>query len=120
MTDLACRGPLGLKEDRKPKRKGPDGKDPARLTAIRTLPCVICHEFGLPQLSPTQAHHCIHGRYSQKKAPDAMTIPLCEGCHQGLLDTSKVALHQQPSKWKRLYGNDTDWISWADERLANV
>jgi hypothetical protein len=46
-----------------------------------------------------------------------MTIPLCEGHHQGLMDTGKVALHQQPSKWKRLYGQDTDWITWTEERI---
>lgn len=110
MTNLADKPPLGLKSRE-------NGKDPARLAAVATLPCVICHEYGERQESPTQVHHCIHGRYSTRKAPDCMTIPLCEGHHQGLMDTGKLALHQQPSKWKRLYGQDTDWITWTEERI---
>jgi len=110
MTNLANRPPLGLKETR-------EGKDPARLAAVAAMPCCICHEWGEPQLSPTQVHHCIHGRYSTRRAPDCMTIPLCEGHHQGLVDTSKLALHQHPSKWRRLYGEDTGWLSWVEARL---
>ena len=110
MTDIANRGALGFKKAR-------EGNDPKRLDAVRALPCCICYEYGLPQLSPTAAHHCIHGRYSTRKAPDSMAIPLCEGHHQGLWDTSKIALHQRPSLWKKSYGMDTDWISWTEERL---
>ena len=91
--------------------------DPDRLDKLHDLPCCICWEWGMEQLSPTAAHHCIHGRHSARKVPDRMTIPLCEGHHQGHLDTSKIALHQQPAEWKRRYGLDTRWISWADERI---
>lgn len=94
-----------------------EGRDPAYMARVAFLPCCICTEWGLPQMSPTQVHHCIHGRYSTRRAPDSMTIPLCEGHHQGLLDTSKLALHQAPSRWRREYGPDTDWISWTEERL---
>lgn len=90
----------------------------AHMARVRSLPCVICHEWDMVQQSPTAAHHCIHGRYSARKAPDIMTIPLCEGHHQGLLDTTKIALHQHPSKWKRLYGEDTGWLSWVETRLG--
>lgn len=110
MNKIATRGPLGLKE---PKQ----GKDPARLAAIHDLPCAICWNYGEPQNSPTQAHHTIHGRYGTRKSPDSMTISLCEGHHQGLVDTSKVALHREPDEWKRKYGSDVDWIHWTTERL---
>lgn len=110
MNISALRGPLGQKQKR-------DGKDPEYLAKVAELPCVICVEFGMIQTSPTQCHHPIHGRFSTRKTPDRMVIPLCEGCHQGNFDTSKVALHRQPSKWKRLYGNDYDWISWVEERV---
>lgn len=93
------------------------GADPKRLAAVAAMPCVICWEWQLVQNSPTQVHHCIHGRYSQRRAPDSMTIPLCEGHHQGLWDISKIALHKEPSEWRRLYGPDTDWISWTEQRL---
>lgn len=111
MTFLAReKGPVGLKE---PKAK----PDPAYLAAVRELPCVICHAFGEPQLSPTSAHHCIHGRFSQRKAPDRAAIPLCEGHHQGLRDKSKTAVHAEPTKWKRLYGEDTEYIAVTQDRI---
>lgn len=92
-------------------------KDRKRLAAVAALPCCICTEYGMAQASPTQVHHCIHGRYSTTKAPDSMTIPLCEGHHQGLFDTSKLALHRAPATWRETYGADTDWLSWTEERL---
>lgn len=110
--NLAGKPPLGLKQ---PVQR----QDKARLAAVAAMPCVICHEWGLPQLSPTQVHHCIHGRHGTRRAPDSMTIPLCCGHHLGDLDTSKVALHRQPDEWKRLYGQDTDWISWVEVRLGD-
>jgi hypothetical protein len=84
---------------------------------VAAMPCVICHEWGMPQMSPTAVHHCIHGRYSNRKAPDEMTIPLCNGHHQGDFDTTKVAIHREPAKWERLYGKDTEWLSWVEARL---
>lgn len=88
-----------------------------RLAEVAAMPCCICHEYGMPQLSPTQVHHCIHGRYSTKRAPDEMTIPLCEGHHQGMLDASKIAIHRGKKTWAEHYGLDTDWLSWVEERL---
>jgi len=109
-VNLTGKGPLGLKDRA-------NGKDPAWMARVAQLPCVICHHYGYEQLSRTQVHHCIHGRYSARKAPDRTTIPLCEGCHVGLRDTSKLAIHQAPSQWRRVYGADTDWISWVEQRL---
>lgn len=90
----------------------------AHMARVRSLPCVICTVEGLAQLSETQAHHVICGRYSARKAPDTHTIPLCEGHHQGLRDTSKVAIHQAPSRWQRLYGPDTDFLALTADMLA--
>lgn len=91
----------------KPDKAPPD---PAYMADVAELPCWICALFGMQQLSPTQVHHVIHGRYGTRRAPDRDTIPLCEGHHQGLMDTSKIALHREPSKWKRLYGPDHSYI----------
>ena len=111
MTFLAVlKGPMGLKTP-------PAGRDPKRLAAVAAMPCVICYEWGLTQKSPTQAHHCIHVRHSQKRAPDSMTIPLCEGHHIGLMDTSKIALHRHPMAWREEYGDDVNWIGWVEARL---
>lgn len=104
--------PLGL------KARG-SKKNAKRLAAVAELPCVICHEFSEPQVSPTQVHHCIHGRHAMSaKAPDSMTIPLCEGHHLGDFDTTKIALHREPKKWREAYGSDVDWLSWVDDRLS--
>lgn len=108
--NLAGKPPLGLKE---PKAK----PDPAYLAKVRALPCCVCEAFGERQLSPTAAHHCIHGRFSQRKAPDRAAVPLCEGHHQGLRDKTKTALHAEPTKWKRLYGEDHDFIATTQDRI---
>jgi hypothetical protein len=106
---LISRPPLGQKTKAK--------KDAKRLAAVAAMPCVICHEYGLPQRSQTQVHHCIHGRHSQRRAPDSMTLPLCEGHHTGLMDTTKIALHREPLKWQTLYGQDVDWLNWVEARM---
>lgn len=108
--NLLRKPPLGQKAER-------GRKDPRRLAAVAAMPCVICHEYWLPQVSPTQVHHCIHGRHGTNRSPDSMTIPLCEGHHIGDFDQTKVALHRQPAEWKRAYGEDTRWLSWVEERL---
>lgn len=110
---LMDRGPLGQKAPKAQKR-------PDYLAAVRELPCCICVAFGYPQMSPTTAHHPIHGRYSARKAPDITAVPVCDGHHQGLWDTSKVAVHQEPSRWKRLFGPDTDWIAPTQDALQHL
>ncbi len=113
MTDLMERGPLGQKAPKAAAR-------PDYLAAVRELPCCICDGWGFTQTSPTTAHHPIHGRYSARKSPDVTALPLCDGHHQGLWDTTKVALHQEPSRWKRLYGPDTDWIAPTQDKLSHL
>lgn len=91
--------------------KAPRGRDdPAYLSRVRGLPCVICQTFGEPQLSPTTAHHCIHDRHGTRKVPDSEAVPLCDGHHQGNFDTSKLALHRAPERWRAMYGTDRDYI----------
>ena len=99
MNNLTNKKPLGLK---KPKVK----KNPKYLDFIRQQPCCVCQKFGLPQMSPTTAHHPIHERYSMAKTADIKAIPLCEGHHQGLWDNSKIAIHKDPKKWREMYGAD--------------
>lgn len=92
-------------------------KDRKHMGRVAELPCCICHEWGMPQQSRTQVHHCIHGRFSMRKVPDTMTIPLCEGHHLGDFDTSKIALHREPKAWREAYGDDVAWISWVETAL---
>lgn len=109
--NLMNKPPIGLKS---PKSK----PNPKYLAKVRELPCVICEAFGEPQQSSTSAHHPIHDRFSTRKVPDEQAIPLCEGHHQGLRDTSKLALHQAPSRWRRKYGPDHDYIAITQDRLG--
>ena len=109
-------GRLPYSKGQKPGKRA-DGKDPAWLARVAALPCAICHHFGLPQLSETQVHHCIHARFSFRKVPDRQTIPLCEGHHQGDFDKSKMALHRQPSAWKAAYGQDHEYIAWTIDMI---
>lgn len=107
-----------FQKGQKPGRSKPSGKDPVYLGRVAKLPCAICYHYGLPQLSPTQVHHCIHGRHGFRKVPDRQTIPLCEGHHQGDFDTSKIAVHREPKAWKAAYGEDRDYISWTLDRCT--
>ena len=101
------------------RQKSPKAKpNPGYLAKVRELPCIICTSFGEQQASPTSAHHPIHDRFSTRKVPDEQAIPLCEGHHQGLRDTSKLALHQAPSQWKRRYGADHEYIAVTQDRLG--
>lgn len=101
--NLTGKPPLGLKQK-------VVKKDKKRLQAIHEMRCVICQKFGEVQRSPTQAHHCIHDRHGFAKRPDSETIPLCEGHHQGMFDTSKLALHRAPQQWRDRYGPDWSHI----------
>lgn len=122
--NLAGRPPLGLKKPREPKRRKPltvkprkprDGDDPAYLAAVRSLPCVICDGWGMRQISPTEAHHTICGRYGQHKTPDRQAIPLCR-CHH----TGAEGIHTHRKWWVESYGQDTDFIARTQDAVAGL
>jgi len=94
--------------------------DKEYLRAVHMLPCCICDAFDEHQVSRTQAHHPICARYSGKKRPDKTAIPLCEGHHQGLLDTSKIAIHRGKQTWVNRYGSDTDWIAVTQDKVEGL
>jgi len=89
------------------------------MAAVAQLPCCICDEFGMVQNSRTQVHHCFHDRFSSRKASDFDTIPLCEGCHQGMIDTTKLAIHREKATWRRHYGPDTGYIEQTRRKIEN-
>lgn len=109
--NLMAKGPLGIKEPR-------PAKDAKHLARIRDLPCVICWAHGMPQNSPTTAHHPRCGLFARMKAPDGDAIPLCDGHHQGDFDTTKIAFHRDRTLWVETYGPDTDWIAVTADMLA--
>lgn len=101
MPDLAGRPPLGQKT-------GHGKKDPTRLEAVTQCACVICGFW------PVEVHHCISGRYSQRKAPDSMTIPLCYACHRG-----QHGIHANKAAWEGRYGLDTSYLPLVDAMLKS-
>lgn len=105
--NLTGKEPLGMKVKAKPQ--------PKYLDRVRALPCCICEAWGNVQKTPTEVHHPIHQRYSTRKVPDIMAIPLCAGHHRGL--TGIVGVHSSPDAWKQLFGMDTDWIPGTQDRL---
>ena len=101
MVDLAGRGPLGQKPE-KPRR------DRSRMALVAELPCVICGAW------PVSVHHCISGRYGQRKAPDSMTIPLCWNHHQG-----PEGIHTSKDDWEALHGPDTHFLAQVNAALKS-
>ena len=68
---------------------------------VKQLPCCICGSPG-----PNEAHHCISGRYSARKASDWHTVPLCAFCHR----IGPTAIHNGKASWEVRNGPDTDYI----------
>jgi hypothetical protein len=110
MSDLAKRGPLGLKQPkpakkpRKAVRKisakrqayldSPERQTGfAHMARVKLLPCICC---GHPQ--PSIAHH-VTG--DGKPRNDMRVIPLCEPCHVG-----QNGYHRAKKSWVEKYGQD--------------
>lgn len=68
------------------------------LHAVRLMGCAICHG------SPSEAHHCFHGRYSSGKASHFDAIPLCEIHHR--TGGHGVAIHAGKETWAANFGED--------------
>jgi len=104
MTNLAGLPPLGqkIKQER--------GTVAARghMARVAACPCVVCHKPG-----PSTVHHCICGRYSQARASDFATIPLCWECHLG-----PQGIHANKSAWVEANGPDTDFLPVVADMIA--
>ena len=90
-----------------PKIKNGTAAGLKHMGRVKQLPCVCCGA------TPTSAHHCISGRYSQAKASDFDTIPLCYEHHQGA-----TGIHENKAAWEDLYGLDTDYLASVADMLA--
>lgn len=87
---------------------------------VKQLPCVICQAFGEPYgQAPSDAHHPICGRYSQRKAPDHTAIPLCKGHHQ-TGENGKLAIHRGKESWAEKYGADTDYVEVTQDAVKTI
>lgn len=97
--NLAGKAPLGLKTARPSKSAGR-----AHMARVAQLPCVACGAMGV------QVHHVIHDRFSQRRASDFDTIPLCKRHHD--------ELHADKTAWRAKYGADHEYLPGVADALA--
>lgn len=102
--NLSGRGPLGLKAP-KPERRTKAARN--HMARVAVLRCICCGHW------PIEVHHCISGRFSQRKAPDDQTIPLCFEHHRG-----PDGIHTNKAAWEATYGLDTDYLPVVSDILA--
>ena len=95
---------LMFPKPKKPARGTSAAKD--HMDLVAQLPCACCGA------SPVQVHHCIHGRYSQSRASDFDTIPLCPWHHD--------MLHLRTAAWKAAYGLDVDFLPRIASAVARL
>ena len=106
MSNLARKPPLGLKPAPMTAARIREGK--IHMARVARLPCVICHR------RPVHVHHCIHGRYSQRRASDFEVIPLCPECHL----FGPLSIHQDKAAWRDRNGADHEYLPVVADMLA--
>ena len=100
------RQPLGLKPEPMTAARIREGK--RHMARVAQLPCVICGR------RPVHVHHCIHGRYGQRRVSDFETIPLCPEHHQ----IGPYAIHQDKAGWLDRGGPDHGFLAVVADALA--
>jgi hypothetical protein len=84
------------------------------MAKVKQLPCVICNAP-----PPSDVHHCIHDRYSQKRASDFEVIPLCKMHHQ----SNPHAIHTNKRLWREKHGADytyLDRVKWMIQQQESM
>lgn len=85
-------------------KTGKPKRNKAHMAKVAQLDCVICGA------RPVAVHHCIHARYSQARAPDEMTIPLCPACHD--------ELHADKTAWADKHGPDFSYLPVVNRLIS--
>lgn len=76
---------------------------------VKQLPCAITGKPG-----PSDAHHCICGRYGTRKSSDFDVIPLSPELHRYPYPD---AIHTNKRAWVEKYGNDFDYIEETRKKV---
>ena len=101
-----ARGPLGLKRDPLTAAQIAAGK--RHMARVAQLPCIICGS------RPVEVHHCISGRYGQRRASDFEVLPLCVFHHR----EGPFSIHQNKHLWEATNGFDSDFLPVVANMLA--
>lgn len=104
-ANLAGKPAMGQKAPRLAKGTVSGRKHMARVAG---LPCVCCGCW------PVEVHHCISGRFGQRRASDLETIPLCPRHHR----IGPESIHENKTLWEATYGPDTDYLPVVADMLA--
>lgn len=95
------------KAARAASKAGQEGR--AHMAAVATMRCITCGYW------PSQVHHCISGRYGQRKADNLDTIPLCLECHLG-----KHGIHTNKAAWEAKHGPDYSYLELVNSLIRSM
>ena len=109
-VNITNRPPLGLKPDKPTAAQIRAGKE--YMARVKELPCAACGKPG-----PSDAHHCICGRFGTNRASDFDTIPLCVECHRY---PYPGAIHSGKASWVAVHGPDHGFIPTTRVALSDV
>ena len=99
-------------------------EEDAHLSAVVGLGCQACLHDGHPD-TPTTVHHSRTRPDGQKygaglRASHFETMGLCEGHHQGQLDTSQLAFHRNPQAFEARYGTELEILALGYPRFVTA
>lgn len=93
-----------IPKPQKPLRGTPACREHMGLVA--QLPCVVCGRYAV------QVHHVIMDRFSQSRASDMETIPLCADDHRDL--------HARPERWRQRNGPDHGFLPQVAAQIETI
>jgi hypothetical protein len=96
-----------------------NAKEKIHLNKVARLGCYCCRVDGDGEV-PAMIHHIREGKGMGQRASHFETIPLCEGHHQGNFDTSKLAFHRSPKKWRERYGRESEIVAGINAVIGRL
>jgi hypothetical protein len=90
-------------------KRGPISEKASRhMARVKELPCCCCGASG-----PSHAHHILQGRTPGRRAPDWLTIPVCDDCHVG----SHNGIHAMHRMWDVMKLSEFEALDATLEKL---
>lgn len=112
-----------LMTQRAPKKKWKHNNRPpataaekAFMSKVKRLGCICCrHDTG--QWVAPALHHIRQDYGHGVRASNWEVLPLCEGHHQGMLETGKLAFHKASRTWRARYGTEIQLLQLVYEAV---